>query len=273
MIVNTRAEHGAHPRVCGENSIEETTGALAAGSPPRVRGKPFSFVRIARGRGLTPACAGKTSRRYWRARPPAAHPRVCGENGWHRRNIAPNPGSPPRVRGKRRARSVRRARVRLTPACAGKTASTCSPKREITAHPRVCGENVIQVVCFVWAGGSPPRVRGKLQQLLHRINALGLTPACAGKTSRTLGLGRASRAHPRVCGENVHPLTPRVNPGGSPPRVRGKPPPRRGSRPAERLTPACAGKTARPGQELPPALAHPRVCGENKLRGTRAPRL
>ena len=52
-----------HPRVCGENGIGGQILEARPGSPPRVRGKhivdklPTVYKRI------TPACAGKTSRR------------------------------------------------------------------------------------------------------------------------------------------------------------------------------------------------------------------
>ena len=52
----------------------------------------------------------------------------------------------------------------------------------IEDHPRVCGENFFTRVLRAFNQGSPPRVRGKPNQvssvrLSHRI-----TPACAGKT-------------------------------------------------------------------------------------------
>ena len=51
---------GAHPRVCGENSTDQAITAHSMGSSPRVRGKPSPGVSALAGRGLIPACAGKT---------------------------------------------------------------------------------------------------------------------------------------------------------------------------------------------------------------------
>ena len=70
----------AHPRVCGENSIDGVSGVAAAGSSARVRGKPPRTAWAAASPGLIPACAGKTPK--WTSAPPRrrAHPRVCGEN-------------------------------------------------------------------------------------------------------------------------------------------------------------------------------------------------
>ena len=50
----------AHPRVCGENFMESSGGAIGKGSSPRVRGKPQGSNRLTPFRGLIPACAGKT---------------------------------------------------------------------------------------------------------------------------------------------------------------------------------------------------------------------
>ena len=50
----------AHPRVCGENASNFFSALLAAGSSPRVRGKPQIFSLTKQLAGLIPACAGKT---------------------------------------------------------------------------------------------------------------------------------------------------------------------------------------------------------------------
>ena len=111
----------AHPRVCGENSTTWIDSATSAGSSPRVRGKPCSG-RVGQGLGrLIPACAGKTVRRSQCRGPHGAHPRVCGEN------LDPSltgrwvGGSSPRVRGKHNRIQELLERLRLIPACAGKT--------------------------------------------------------------------------------------------------------------------------------------------------------
>ena len=51
---------GAHPRVCGENTLNHGLSSSVLGSSPRVRGKRNRrFCRL-NGRRLIPACAGKT---------------------------------------------------------------------------------------------------------------------------------------------------------------------------------------------------------------------
>ena len=51
--------------------------------------------------------------------------------------------------------------------------------------------------------GSSPRVRGKRPKGAPPLPCSGLIPACAGKTLTEVARGKADRAHPRVCGENV----------------------------------------------------------------------
>ena len=51
----------AHPRVCGENPAHDYGDAQAAGSSPRVRGKPVHGLAQVLELGLIPACAGKTA--------------------------------------------------------------------------------------------------------------------------------------------------------------------------------------------------------------------
>ena len=50
----------------------------------------------------------------------------------------------------------------ITPACAGKTHLLNPQKTTDKDHPRVCGENDDYEELKAEYGGSPPRVRGKL---------------------------------------------------------------------------------------------------------------
>ena len=172
----------AHPRVCGENRTEYGSGRHVEGSSPRVRGKPVECLREDRPSRLIPACAGKTCASKWSTAGTRAHPRVCGENCI----IFPAPpgiaGSSPRVRGKLRATQEGGALFGLIPACAGKTRECGAPIAPPRAHPRVCGENQVQVLKARVHDGSSPRVRGKQRRGARPSDARGLIPACAGKT-------------------------------------------------------------------------------------------
>ena len=158
-----------------------------------------------------------------------------------------------------------RSKLRLIPACAGKTPHRKGPDRENRAHPRVCGENAggVNVPGVGW--GSSPRVRGKQKQWTPYRPSLWLIPACAGKTHGKHVILQASGAHPRVCGENFSHLKCGEWESGSSPRVRGKPDRRFQRLPPRRLIPACAGKTMLTTLVNALQRAHPRVCGENRL--------
>ena len=88
-----------HPRVCGEQSIIQSSSWPRYGSSPRVRGTGGE-----RGGGVVrerfiPACAGNSrilKRPYLRT---AVHPRVCGEQAGFFNLHYSVPGSSPRVRG------------------------------------------------------------------------------------------------------------------------------------------------------------------------------
>ena len=120
--------------------------------------------------------------------------------------------------------------------------------------------------------GSSPRVRGKLLGFRDNATRPGLIPARAGKTPPPSASPSRSSAHPRACGENPPGRAPRTPPGGSSPRVRGKPAELpRGHSPV-RLIPARAGKTRAGHRGTVRSRAHPRACGENctPRRGGRA---
>ena len=171
---------------------------------------------------ITPACAGK-SRCYslaWRYI--EDHPRVCGEKHDTFPTLNLDPGSPPRVRGKVAYLLEDNSRDGITPACAGKSRRIVPAVRVGEDHPRVCGEKRYGQNSKRAKEGSPPRVRGKVDDR-HRVGQdIGITPACAGKRTTCNFLDNNSQDHPRVCGEKLKILfcTPRMR--GSPPRVRGK---------------------------------------------------
>ena len=168
---------------------------------------------------------------------------MCGENQQVLLTGLPRWGSSPRVRGKPHARRVGPRLHGLIPACAGKTADPEAKRLARTAHPRVCGENLIRQPEAGRPRGSSPRVRGKRRGRVRVEAPSRLIPACAGKTLSLLLLRTACRAHPRVCGENGHEEIMQIPSLGSSPRVRGKRPKRDPYTLPGGLIPACAGKT------------------------------
>ena len=128
----------------------------------------------------------------------------------------------PRVWGKLLYQFLRRARLGLIPACAGKTIQSIGIACSDRAHPRVCGENHVRYEQTLLRSGSSPRVRGKPSLEFQARRRRGLIPACAGKTWRVALNWTPARAHPRVCGENPSVQSLQNPAAGSSPRVRGK---------------------------------------------------
>ena len=107
---------------------------------------------------------------------------MCGENITSKTYNVRARGSPPRVRGKRWIDTSAYKTNGITPACAGKTFQRKFRTVYKKDHPRVCGENDNAGLLIRDAWGSPPRVRGKLEEFAPRIKDGRITPACAGKT-------------------------------------------------------------------------------------------
>ena len=110
-----------HPRACGENGMHKSRVRTAAGSPPRMRGKPTKKMCPAPCIRITPAHAGKTIAASNISPSVQDHPRACGENAFLANLSRLRPGSPPRMRGKHGFELDRPKPYRITPAHAGKT--------------------------------------------------------------------------------------------------------------------------------------------------------
>ena len=63
------------------------------------------------------------------------------------------------------------------------------------------GEKLSSAYAFSAVSGSPPHARGKACLYQHALRRLGITPACAGKSSSALPFSIARRDHPRMRGE------------------------------------------------------------------------
>jgi len=152
--------------------------------------------------------------------------------------------------------------IGITPACAGNRLIAFSPIGWIKDHPRVCGEQQPGGAVSVSHAGSPPRVRGTVLMPERSLDALRITPACAGNRFGTRSTGGSRRDHPRVCGEQLHRVRHGLPLPGSPPRVRGTEPRALHLWRPTRITPACAGNSSRFCSVCVHLTDHPRVCGE-----------
>ena len=167
--------------MCGEKPRVAGNQPLPLGSPPRVRGKVVYDETVLDTCGITPACAGKRSRRGSRNASRRDHPRVCGEKLRLRRVSSRWQGSPPRVRGKVCFVERHEKAGGITPACAGKRWRCARSATTSRDHPRVCGEKCSADFSHERDQGSPPRVRGKAPDGISTGLHAGITPACAGK--------------------------------------------------------------------------------------------
>ena len=208
-----------------------------------MRGKQMPQHIQPQKRRITPADAGKTGPSFQASLSSQDHPRGCGENCVDCCVRCSRIGSPPRMRGKQLNRLTIKRRDGITPADAGKTSSLFLPPQLRQDHPRRCGENFGVDGYNEFALGSPPQVRGKLNNIT----------SCYIKV----------KDHPRRCGENISSMVSPNDRTGSPPQVRGKLNKIRCECVAQRITPAGAGKTYTFNVRAAVFKDHPRRCGEN----------
>ena len=152
--------------------------------------------------------------------------------------------------------------MRITPAYAGKSPPAKRRNPAIWDHPRVCGEKPVTTRFASSFWGSPPRVRGKVTEILDYLDGLRITPAYAGKSRAGQATQVRVRDHPRVCGEKQGVPAVAGRNLGSPPRMRGKVLPLLHSPHPPGITPACAGKSYHLSGTGFCGRDHPRVCGE-----------
>ncbi len=198
-----------------------------------------------------------------RMRAAPEHPRIGGEDSTSSGVWAPNSGTPPRRRGRRRHAQAGRGRRRSTPASAGRTRTspTTTPCR--SEHPRVGGEDVSTVTVCESGVGAPSRRRGGPVEMDVFGREPRNTPASAGRTPTRSPRGSATTEHPRAGGEDTINLNTDTTAVGTPPRRRGRPRREWGERSRGRNTLASARKTESRQAPAWPAAEHPRVGGED----------
>ena len=208
--------------MCGEKPDDGTAQLYFLGSPPRVRGEVRHGLEVGQNVGITPACAGRSSRRMTSSAAGLDHPRVCGEKHYTRIEGINIIGSPPRVRGEAQYVVQWSSPSGITPACAGRSRGTYPLSCAVLDHPRVCGEKSPSPCILGIDVGSPPRVRGE-EGIGYACQAfVRITPACAGRSILYKIKNPCWWDHPRVCGEKCSLIWSICVCMGSPPRVRGE---------------------------------------------------
>ena len=157
------------------------------GSPPRARGEDRARSRWQSPHRITPACAGRSLSVLGRHAGSQDHPRVRGEKGLVGTLLSVQGGSPPRARGEARCKAFNGFQHRITPACAGRSGPSTSTPCTTKDHPRVRGEKALSCETGSSSGGSPPRARGEVACRQRHRGRHRITPACAGRRSRSAG--------------------------------------------------------------------------------------
>ena len=111
---------------------------------------------------------------------------------------------------------------RITPAYAGKSADRQVVIVRQWDHPRLCGEKPALAGATRCISGSPPPMRGKVDQQSMLCSCKGITPAYAGKSPLFQNVRQCIEDHPRLCGEKADTAQNLANSAGSPPPMRGK---------------------------------------------------
>ena len=125
------------------------------------------------------------------------------------------------------------------------------------------GEDRSRRVVGLSSGGSPPHARGRLAAELRFVGVRRITPACAGKTTGGVTVLASLWDHPRMRGEDRRRAGEKRALQGSPPHARGRRGTQSGGSLRTRITPACAGKTARRPAHRASPRDHPRMRGED----------
>ena len=183
------------------------------------------------------------------------------------------PGSPPHTRGKVPGPLQSGKEMGITPAHAGKSTSWVYPNAIIKDHPRTRGEKPSARCLPLNTVGSPPHTRGKALVLPPCPGVPGITPAHAGKRSRSLIHSPGREDHPRTRGEKFLIFTKRGRKMGSPPHTRGKDKVAGNHGVGSGITPAHAGKSNSESFIKSPRRDHPRTRGEKPASArSRTPR-
>ena len=110
-------------------------------------------------------------------------------------------GSSPHARGKVVVLNRSLLRLRIIPACAGKSIYMKKKASQNEDHPRMRGEKIIISLQIHGLSGSSPHARGKADTS-RPLNSWGrIIPACAGKSNRKEFEMAKEKDHPRMRGE------------------------------------------------------------------------
>ena len=132
-----------HPRACGEQAARNQRHSRCRGSSPRVRGTGLNRSLYGVPGRFIPARAGNSRWVSPLGSQTPVHPRACGEQNHQSIPRPAIPGSSPRVRGTGLRCAPDMFAWRFIPARAGNSGLSESVTKNLTVHPRACGEQTI----------------------------------------------------------------------------------------------------------------------------------
>ena len=232
-----------HPRSRGEYAGPSPPPRRPTGSSPLSRGILTNQGMVALHPRIIPALAGNTYKGGNPNEDAGEHPRSRGE---YVQSLVPSsavPGSSPLSRGIPPPLPLTIAMVRIIPALAGNTCSTCANPRASWDHPRSRGEYDDLLCQRETCEGSSPLSRGIPRTNSSRCTCPRIIPALAGNTCCHGGSRAGLGDHPRSRGEYCVLLGMVALVEGSSPLSRGI---RRGGgewESPEGIIPALAGNT------------------------------
>ena len=174
----------------------------------------------------------------------------------------PPMGSPPLARGTGLSASHVAAGVGITPACAGNSLLEGDNDTADWDHPRLRGEQAVNVCCAVVEAGSPPLARGTVLIHICNFRQLRITPACAGNSGVQCNQIADAGDHPRLRGEQTVFSALCRRKMGSPPLARGTVDDGCAIVAQCGITPACAGNSYVCIIDAITGRDHPRLRGE-----------
>ena len=207
-VGNTRPGPGperqtsVHPHACGEHGCVRRRICTTDGSPPRMWGTrsaplaersdgrftprmwgtPAACADGSRQHRFTPTHVGNTDRTVASTDGYAVHPHACGEHTFKGLNTKNVSGSPPRMWGTLRLECLQSWPQRFTPTHVG---NTCEPRPwpgPKAVHPHACGEHRGTVPSVGAYRGSPPRMWGTQNAMMHYRDQDRFTPTHVGNT-------------------------------------------------------------------------------------------
>ena len=194
------------------------------------------------------------------------HPRMRGEQGFGTLPAGRLQGSPPHARGAVYTAGEAVPGTGITPACAGSRSRNAGSSGAPWDHPRMRGEQRRCGDAGSRTIGSPPHARGAATTAGTQYWQQGITPACAGSSTRRRPAWRSCRDHPRMRGEQIRYCNLICFGQGSPPHARGADSFNNHVLLPPGITPACAGSSYRQPWITTAHRDHPRMRGEQSRK-------